>query len=55
MEPFQEQFVVHLNAGIANGGQFMTVPARNARSLSTYPLPLIHLAPIQRIILLRPR
>jgi hypothetical protein len=28
MEPFQEQFVVHLNAGIANGGQFMTVPAR---------------------------
>jgi hypothetical protein len=26
MEPFQEAFVVSLDAGIANGGDFMTVP-----------------------------
>jgi hypothetical protein len=26
MEPFQEQFVVTLDAGVANGGEFMTVP-----------------------------
>lgn len=27
MEPFQQQFVVSLEAGIANGGAFETVPA----------------------------
>jgi hypothetical protein len=26
MEPFQEQFVVVLDAGVANGGDFKTVP-----------------------------
>jgi hypothetical protein len=26
MEPFQEQFVVTLDAGVANGGEFKTVP-----------------------------